>query len=202
MTDDCYCWTSEDTFVWYIRGGELDGTYYRQHFPELVEGYDGEVVLWHWEDDEEETATGTSRRYPADMPPRLRRQLTVDEASFGTSFYETTEDGYRRLDPTTVICGPDGPPSGIELTTKPTRNPGDYYGTPQLQALDLDLDDDLVDLDGLAIGGLPGAVPSAELVDSSAVIPPVDTCPDCGERALAITDDGRLWPCGCDWSSG
>lgn len=39
------------SYVWYIRGGELDGTYYRSHFPNLIDGYDGEVVLWYWDNE-------------------------------------------------------------------------------------------------------------------------------------------------------
>jgi len=50
MTEDAKRWSGSDTFVWYVRGGELDGTYYRQHFPNLVDDYDGEIVLWHWDE--------------------------------------------------------------------------------------------------------------------------------------------------------
>lgn len=39
-------------YVWVIKGGELDGTYYQSHFPNLIDEYDGEVVLWHWTDGE------------------------------------------------------------------------------------------------------------------------------------------------------
>lgn len=45
-------WTDRDSFIWYIRGGELDGMYFRSHFPNLIDEYEGEVVLWYWDDNE------------------------------------------------------------------------------------------------------------------------------------------------------
>lgn len=56
MTYEAVCnhaeWHIEhrDNYVWYIRGGELDGQYYRGHYPHLVDDYEGCVELWWWEE--------------------------------------------------------------------------------------------------------------------------------------------------------
>lgn len=44
---DAVRWSSEDTFIWYINGGVLDGTFFFQHYPNLVDDYEGHVELWY-----------------------------------------------------------------------------------------------------------------------------------------------------------
>jgi len=45
-------WRAENKgqYIWYIKGGELDGTYYRSHFPQLIDEYESGVQLWWWEE--------------------------------------------------------------------------------------------------------------------------------------------------------
>lgn len=57
MTYDAVCnhaeWHAKHkgNYVWVICGGELDGTYYRSHFPNLIDDYEGHVELWWWDDE-------------------------------------------------------------------------------------------------------------------------------------------------------
>lgn len=39
-------------YAWVIVGGEMDGTFFTTHMPQLIDEYDGHLELWWWNDND------------------------------------------------------------------------------------------------------------------------------------------------------